>query len=127
MKSKRKPSGGKRHSIRRCDKKLSWKGGNPAMTQVGKEDKRVVARTRGKNRKVKQKTAKFANVTDLKTKKTRKFEIASVVSNNADRQYARRNIITKGAEIEVKDGSSTKKAVVTSKPGQSGIVSAVFR
>ena len=97
------------------------------MTQVDeKSDKRVVLKGRGKTLKVKQRMAKYANITDPKTKKTAKFEIVSVLRNDSDRQYVRRNIITKGAEIEVKDGSATKKALVTSKPGQSGIVSAVF-
>lgn len=127
-KSKRKETGGKRHSIRRRDKRLAEKGGNPTLTQVNTEsDKRVSIKGRGHTSKVQQRRAKYANVTDLKTKKTYKFEIVSVLKNDANRQYARTNIITKGAEIEVKDKSGVKTAVVTSKPGQAGVVSAIFK
>jgi small subunit ribosomal protein S8e len=47
--------------------------------------------------------------------------IEDVVENPANVNYARRNIITKGAIIETSDG----RARVTSRPGQTGQVSAV--
>ncbi|RLF79472.1 30S ribosomal protein S8e, partial [Thermococci archaeon] len=40
----------------------------------------------------------------------------------ANRQYVRRNIITKGAIIQTEIG----KAIVTSRPGQDGVVNAVL-
>jgi len=127
-KSNRTSTGGKRHSDKRRDKRLTEKGGNPSMTQVDENtDKRVSIKGRGHTSKVQQRLAKYANVTDSKTKKTHKLEIVRVLKNTANRQYARTNIITKGAEIEIKDKSGVKTAVVTSKPGQSGIVSAVFK
>lgn len=47
--------------------------------------------------------------------------IEDVVENDANPNYARRNIVTKGAVIETSEG----RARVTSRPGQDGIVNAV--
>ena len=47
--------------------------------------------------------------------------IDNVVENPANPNYIRRNIVTKGAIIETPEG----RARVTSRPGQSGTVSAV--
>jgi len=49
-------------------------------------------------------------------------EIENVVDNPSNVNYARRNIITKGAVIETSAG----RARVTSRPGQSGGVNAVL-
>ncbi|HLC36546.1 MAG TPA: 30S ribosomal protein S8e [archaeon] len=128
LKSKKKISGGKSHTVNRSDKRLAWKGGDPALTQLetGNEERKDKKRGRGHNIKLKAKKAKFASVTDLSHKKTKKMQITSVKENNADRLYVRRNIITKGALIQVKDGESLKNARVTSRPGQSGTVSAIL-
>ncbi|PSQ64135.1 MAG: 30S ribosomal protein S8e [Halobacteriales archaeon SW_8_66_22] len=48
-------------------------------------------------------------------------EITDVVENPADPNYARRNIITRGAIIETTEG----QAKVTSRPGQDGQINAV--
>ena len=50
------------------------------------------------------------------------MKIISVVENPANRQYVRRNIVTKGAIVQTEIG----KALVTSRPGQDGIVNAVL-
>jgi small subunit ribosomal protein S8e len=49
-------------------------------------------------------------------------EIENVVENPANTNYARRNIVTKGAIVETSEG----RARVTSRPGQSGQVNAVL-
>mgnify|MGYP001764684047 CR=1 FL=1 len=49
-------------------------------------------------------------------------EIENVVDNPSNVNYARRNIITKGAVIETSAG----RARVTSRPGQTGQVNAVL-
>jgi small subunit ribosomal protein S8e len=79
-------------------------------------------RTMGNNRKTRIKTTDVAYVIDLKTNKTTKTEIVSVVENAANIHYIRRNIMNKGAIIETKLG----KARVTSRPGQSGTINAVL-
>jgi len=125
MKAGTKPSGGKSTTSRRCNKKLAWKGGIFSATTIG-GPKVNVKRVRGGNTVPKLKKAQFANISEKGKNKLGKYEIARVELNDADRQYARRNIITKGAKIIVKDGSAEKWALVTSKPGSDGVVNAVF-
>jgi len=127
MKSKRKPTGGRLRTSRRCDKKLSWKGGSFTATKLNPQKDEILREGGiGNTFKLKLKDAKFANVLDPKTQKTQKLEVVNVSENLANREYARRNIITKGALIGVKKGSETLKARVTSRPGQSGILNAVL-
>ena len=52
----------------------------------------------------------------------KKAKILTVVENPADRQFVRRNIITKGAIIDTDLG----KARVTSRLGQNGIINAIL-
>lgn len=91
------------------------------LTTIG-ETRLKVVRTRGDNRKTRVKTTNIAYVVDPKNNKTTKTEILSVVENQANIHYVRRNIINKGAIIETKLG----KARVTSRPGQDGTINAVL-
>ena len=91
------------------------------LTTIDKPRLKIV-RTRGNNRKTRVKTTNIAYVIDPKTNKTTKTEIISVVENQANIHYVRRNIINKGAIIETKIG----KAKITSRPGQDGTVNAVL-
>jgi small subunit ribosomal protein S8e len=61
-------------------------------------------------------------VSDPRTGVSRKAKILRVIETPANREYARRNIIVKGALIE----TSLGKAVVTSRPAQDGVVNAVL-
>lgn len=127
MKSGKKPTGGRLRTSRRCDKKLSWKGGTFASTKVNAaKQESFTSEGLGKTSKLRLIEAKFANVLDPKTKKSQRLDVLNVVENAANREYARRNILTKGAIIEVKNGSETLKARVTSRPGQSGVINAVL-
>ena len=127
-KSARKASGGRRTTLRRRDKTLAQRGSDPVHTTVASEDRRFVAETKRGGIKVKARKANRASVLDSKTRKVSVCEILNVSENPANRQFARRNIITKGAVIEVKLASgSTVKAKVTSRPGQSGSVQAVLQ
>ena len=54
------------------------------------------------------------------------FTEFAVEENKANRLYTRRNIITKGAIINVKINGKEQTAKVTSRPGQSGVVQAVL-
>jgi small subunit ribosomal protein S8e len=91
------------------------------LTTIGPVKLKKV-RTKGNNRKTRAKTTNVAYVVDLKNKKTTKTEIISVVENQANIHYVRRNIINKGAIIDTKLG----KAKVTSRPGQRGTINAVL-
>jgi small subunit ribosomal protein S8e len=82
----------------------------------------VVRRTRGKNNKVAFKTAEFANVIDQENKKVFRSKILRVTKNPANRDYERRGVISKGALIEIENGT----AKVVSRPGQDGVVNAII-
>jgi small subunit ribosomal protein S8e len=116
---KRKLTGGKKRAYR--VKKKYEEGGFPAETVMG-ESKRKFSRGYGGSIRVKVLTEKFASVTDPKSGKTEKATIVRVVRNQANVDFNRRGVITKGAEIE----TSLGLAKVTSRPGNDGIVNAVL-
>jgi len=122
LKSRRKASGGIRHSLQRCDKKLVWKGNPATLTKVSEKEVRESAKGRGGNTKIKLKKASKAVVSS--GSKAFVADIKQVVENEANRQYARQNVITKGAIIEVEREGKTVKARVTGRPGQHGVVQA---
>ncbi len=96
-------------------------GSDPAETIVG--EKRVARkRTRGGKLKFAALAVNSVNVTDPATGKSQKTEIRSVVKNPANVDYQRRGVITKGAVVDTPLG----QAMVTSRPGQHGIVNAVL-
>lgn len=82
----------------------------------------VPRRTRGNNNKVSFKTAEFANVIDQENRKVTKFKILRVTKNPANRDYERRGVVSRGAIIEIENGT----ARVVSRPGQDGVVNAVL-
>lgn len=117
--SNRKPTGGKYNIL--PGKKMDGRGGLPVYTKVG-ERKGKTVKTRGKNTKRKLLTANEVNLIDPKTQKHSRVKITSVYETPANRNYARRNILTKGTVVETEKG----KARITSRPGQDGQVNAVL-
>lgn len=117
--AKTKPSGGKLLDYRKG--RLYDTGNLPVNTKLA-EPVRKVYRGKGGNLKVKAESANMVNLTDLKSKKTIKTKILSVSDNPANRNFVRRNILTKGTIIETEKG----KARVTSRPGQAGMINAVL-
>ncbi len=118
LRSRRKVTGGRYVDYRK--KKLRDLSRNPILTKVDKVRKTTI-RTRGGDQKIALLSSNVANVLG-KDKKYKKVGIKSVVENSANRHFARRNIITKGAIIETELG----RAKVTSRPGQEGIINAVL-
>ncbi|MDI3474442.1 MAG: small subunit ribosomal protein S8e [Thermococcaceae archaeon] len=117
--SLKKPSGGRIILARK--KRKRELGREPALTRVGENaEKKKIIRTYGGNRKVRLVEALYANV--FENGKGKKVRILRVLENPANRQYVRRDVITKGAIIETEAG----KALVTSRPGQDGVVNAVL-
>ncbi|MFB6177814.1 MAG: 30S ribosomal protein S8e [Halobaculum sp.] len=114
---KRLKTGGRR--VPSSDKKRNQRGGQPAETTVGETRLRTVD-TRGNGSKIRALSADTAQVTE--DGETTAAEIQDVTDNPANVNYARRNIITKGAIIETDAGT----ARVTSRPGQTGQVNAVL-
>jgi small subunit ribosomal protein S8e len=93
----------------------------PLLTKLEKEKKRI-DRRRGGTIKVRLPSAEFANVIDTKTNKYKKVKILHVLRNDANPQYVRRGIITKGTIIKTELGD----AKVVSRPSQHGVVNATI-
>lgn len=128
MKDDKKVSGGKRASARALSKKLAWKGGLVAQTKTDntvKTDRIETKKGRGNTTKTRGFEIKHANINDGKGKVS-KYEIIAVKTNDANRLFARSNISTRGAIIRVKAASGEKLAKVTNRPGQEGVINAVF-
>lgn len=106
--------------MRPHDKKKKHElGREPTETQVGEPSFRTVD-ARGSGEKVRALATNVANVND--GGETVHATIEDVVENPSNPNYARRNIITKGAILETDAG----RARVTSRPGQTGQVNAVL-
>ena len=81
-------------------------------------------RTRGGNEKLRLAATKHSQV--LLEGKYVNCEILSVATNPANKEFTRRNVITKGALMRVKTPEGNEiTARVTSRPGQTGVVNAV--
>jgi len=114
--SARKRTGGRlKHASK---KKRHQLGREPAETTVDDPRFRVID-ARGTEDKLRALSTNVAQLAD--GGETTEVDIEDVVENPANVNYARRNIITKGAIIETSEG----RARVTSRPGQVGQVSAV--
>ena len=115
----KKLTGGKYHTPHK--KRRYELGSKPTLTGIGKTTIKVV-KTKGGGIKAKTLRIEKANLFDPKSKKFMQAAIKIVTDNPANRNYTRRNIITKGAIIMTEKG----KARVTSRPGQNGSVDAVL-
>jgi len=115
----RKVSGGR---IRLHRKKRKFEIGREKQFTTMGQNKTIIIRTMGNNKKIRQIHADLANVTNPKTKKTTRVKILTVAENSANPFYVRRNIMNKGAIIDTELG----KARITSRPGQHGIVNAIL-
>lgn len=115
--SPKKRTGGRRRPVRK--KRSHQLGRSPTETRVGDVRLKTV-NSRGGTTKVRALSTDVATVATGED--TVSTTIQSVVENEANPNYVRRNIITKGAVIETDDG----KARVTSRPGQAGQVNAVL-
>lgn len=117
--SKRKYTGKK---YKRFHKKRKRELERPSIeTQIGQEKKKK-QRTMGGNHKLKLFSTSYINVTDLKSNKTSKVKILKFDTNESSKDLNRRHIITKGAIVDTELG----KAMVTSRPGQHGVMNGVL-
>jgi small subunit ribosomal protein S8e len=115
--SPRKRTGGRRRPNHK--KKKHELGKDTTETQVGELRLKTVD-SRGNTQKVRAVQTNVASIAD--GAETVEATIENVVENPSNPNYARRNIITKGAIIETSEG----RARVTSRPGQHGQVNAVL-
>lgn len=118
--AKRKVSGGIYHKLRK--KRKCDMGREPAHTKIAEKIKLKKIRTKGGDFKLRLLTSNIVNLLDPKTKQYSQAKIRTVLESPANRQYARRNIMTKGAIIDTEKG----KARITSRPGQDGVINAVL-
>lgn len=111
-----------KHGVKVRKKKRKFEmGREQTETLVGERRARNI-RVRGGRTKTRLFVAQYANVVDPKSNKAKKVKILSVVENQANPHYVRRNIVTRGAVVETELG----KVRVTSRPGQDGSVNAVL-
>lgn len=110
-------TGGSRVKFR--DKKLVHAGGRFTATKVAEKEVRVSVRGKGGSAKQRLKKASTVNVATKEGMKKAKI-LGVMESHRAD--FARENIITKGAVLKTEIG----KVRVTNRVGQDGIVNGVL-
>jgi len=116
----RKPTGGVKGRVAKVKRKALC-GGPPRVPRLGPQAVEV-ERVAGGNIKVRLRSAQYANVYNPKERKAVKARIVSVVSTPSNPDFAKRGQIVRGAVIQTELG----RAVVTSRPGQDGVVNAVL-
>jgi small subunit ribosomal protein S8e len=119
MKRGRKISGGK---YKKFSKKKKYAlPGNERKPKLGDRKEKLV-RGLGGNYRQTLLAENFANVTDPKTKQSKKVKILNVLATPSNRFLARQNILVKSALIETEIG----KAKITNRPSQEGMVQAIL-
>ena len=116
----KKPSGGKKERHRM--KRKYELGRPPTLTKLADTEERKLIRVRGGNYKVRLKKASYVNVAIPGENTVKKLRILEVVETPANIQYARSNIITKGAIVRTELGLVR----ITSRPGQDGVLNGVL-
>ncbi|HIH38968.1 30S ribosomal protein S8e [Candidatus Woesearchaeota archaeon] len=116
---KRKKSGG---TIKPARKKRKVQlARRPTLTKIG-EKNISTHKILGAQTKIRLLTIDKVNIVDPKTKKATVGVIKAVLENPANRNFIRRNIITKGAVVDTDKG----KVKITSRPGQEGALNGVL-
>jgi len=118
-KSTRKYTGGR--LIQARGKRKYELGGEQANTHLGETIRKTV-KTLGGQLKVRLLRAQTAIVLDPATKTSKTVKIETVTGNPANKNYIRRNIMTKGSIIKTEIGS----ARITNRPGQEGSINAIL-
>ncbi|MFT4308789.1 MAG: 30S ribosomal protein S8e [Candidatus Woesearchaeota archaeon] len=111
FRAKRKASGGRYKRAR--SHPISEHGSEPMFTRI--EEKRVKT-VDGPGSTTKRKAFSLKDVTITKDGKAVTTQMLSVLENPANRNYVRRNIITKGTLVETPEG----KVRITNRPSQEG-------
>ena len=118
--SRRKPTGGRlKHDRGKRKTEISSEN---QFAYLGEEDQRKNYRKTAGSQTVRLLSVHEINVNDPKEGKTVRSTINTVLENDADPNYVRRNIITKGAIVDTDIG----RVRVTSRPGMHGVVSGVL-
>ena len=116
--SKRKETGGRYTNTN--PKRVSQTANAPTLTELG--DRKVkTRRTRGGHTKQILLQDNTINLYLRDKEKHVEAEITNVLENDANANYVRRNIITRGCIVDTNEG----KAKVTNRPAQDGIIQGV--
>ncbi|HID72023.1 MAG TPA: 30S ribosomal protein S8e [Thermoplasmata archaeon] len=118
--SKRKHSGGRYRPAR---KKRKFEIASEHRVCVIGPSRKKRLRTRGGKFKFKLLGEEYINVVEKGSTKPVRRKIVSVIENPANPHYVRRNILTKGAIVQLDD---KRKARITSRPGQDGVINGVI-
>jgi small subunit ribosomal protein S8e len=118
--SRRKSTGGRLKQAR--GKRRTEISSENQFAYLGEEDQRKNYRKTARSQTVRLLSAHEINVNDPKEGKTVRATINTVLENDADPNYVRRNIVTKGAVVDTDIG----RVRVTSRPGMHGVVSGVL-
>lgn len=117
--SRRKPSGGRRTLAR--GKRSTEISSEKQFALIG-EPKRKIYRTTGGNTLVRVLSENRCTVNG-KDGKSYVATITNVIKNDANPNYIRRNILTKGAVVETNKGN----VKITSRPGHDGVLNGVLQ
>ena len=117
--SNKKPSGAK---LRRTLKKRMHELGRlPTFTKLGERQIKSV-RVLGGNIKHKLQKEEKINAYNPKTKKAEQATIKTVIDNKANKNFIRRNILTKGTLVDTDKG----QVKITNRPGQEGTINGLL-
>ena len=121
--SRRKPTGGRlKRPNRYRGKRRKEIASENQFAFVGDVDIRKGYRKHAGSMTVRVMQAHTVNVSDTKTGKTIRATFSNVLQNDADPNYVRRNIVTKGAIVQTEAG----EVRITSRPGMDGVISGVL-
>jgi small subunit ribosomal protein S8e len=96
-------------------------GRTPTETLMG-ETRKITIDSRSAHKKTPALKIQYVNITDPAKNETYRAEIQDVEKNEANMDYQRRKVITRGTIIKTSKG----RAKVTSRPGQDGILNAIL-
>ena len=121
--SRRKPSGGRlKRPNRYRGKRRTEVSSEAQYAYIGEKDDRKMYRKNAGSQTTRLLSANSVNVNIPKEGRTVKATINSVVANDADPNFIRRNIVTKGSIVDTSMG----KVKITSRPGMHGVASGIL-
>ena len=121
--SRRKPSGGRlKRPNRYRGKRRTEVSSEAQYAYIGEKDDRKMYRKNAGSQTTRLLLANTVNVNIPKEGKTVKATLNSVIANDADPNFIRRNIVTKGSIVDTSMG----KVKITSRPGMHGVASGIL-
>ena len=121
--SRRKPSGGRlKRPNRYRGKRRTEVSSEAQYAYIGEKDDRKMYRKNAGSQTTRLLSANTVNVNIPNEGTTVKATFNSVIANDADPNFIRRNIVTKGSIVDTSMG----KVKITSRPGMHGVASGIL-